>query len=649
MALPWRDWAEWEEVYAALFALDDDAARRAGLQRVITWRTRGRVPLAVETTATFVELELSDRARDAAGCALSDHSLSLTYAMALTRLVNGVVDPLQQRARAVSVQKLAADVALPASLVAVRHEATHNRLPSLPTLRLATQQAMLWLHERYWWPQLQLHRSLPSLVEESLRKCHAAADRRSSSRVPRWRVVTCAAQLARKLEPCHARLVLIPMLLDSGFLAPPAGAAPQLFTATATAPIIDHDKVVASMRLWFRLLRQLQQSWPLSHLGGVLLVECVRRLATEPEIDLPPAAPEINHPSAGSQPLSSISSLAPGASLHSTPGDRPVSRRDVLHACAAYALAQPWAAAGRPQGLRVGRAHLLQAASILSSSSFGSGQGATALLSRVLTSPEWPLALLAPCRELLAIRQQADALGASAGSRKQNRVGQRASPWRMGGATPKINPTPAIFVVPLPGGVWGRCERWAAAPIGAAVVLDSRHGPRGARAGGAAETVGATVATVATGDVFMDSSRDASRDTSRDSRQGAGGLRTSVAAATAGSTGDTFMVAAADTSRDASMDTSMDMSTDVSGDGTGGVPNLVSRHDIEASLAAFGCAVAADSMQVGSGDQPTMLNGQRVGIAADGSHSPVQTGGEDPFEIEPLLAPGESAGARFAR
>ena len=124
----WSSWAEWRALYADLFALDDDVRRRAGVQRVATWRSRGRVPHAVEATCSLAELALADAA-DAA----SPLALALTYAMALTRLVNGVVDPLQQKAHAASVHQLALEQGLPASLVDVRHECTHNRLPSLPT------------------------------------------------------------------------------------------------------------------------------------------------------------------------------------------------------------------------------------------------------------------------------------------------------------------------------------------------------------------------------------------------------------------------------------------------------------------------------------------------------------------------------------
>lgn len=38
-------------------------------------------------------------------------------------------------------------------LVDLRHEATHNELPSLPLLRLAALQALGWLRACYWQAQ----------------------------------------------------------------------------------------------------------------------------------------------------------------------------------------------------------------------------------------------------------------------------------------------------------------------------------------------------------------------------------------------------------------------------------------------------------------------------------------------------------------
>ena len=100
----WAGWAEWDETYAWLFAMDDAAARARGVARVATWRSRGRLPLAVEATASLVEAGLAESAE---GGVVSEHALQLQLAMVITRFVNGVVDPLQQFARAVSVKRLA--------------------------------------------------------------------------------------------------------------------------------------------------------------------------------------------------------------------------------------------------------------------------------------------------------------------------------------------------------------------------------------------------------------------------------------------------------------------------------------------------------------------------------------------------------------
>ena len=433
MSLPWREWAEWEDVYHCLFVPEGGAERARGLERVATWRSRGRLPLAVEMTATLVELETLST--------LSEHCLSLTYSMVLTRLVNGVVDPMQQRARATSVQKLAAEVQLPASLVAIRHEATHNRLPSLPMLRLAAEQAMVWLHEHYWHPQHELYRSLPGCVEESLRKCQMAVDKKISSRVPRWRVSSCASQLVRKLEPSQARTVLLPILLDAGYLAPP------LQGPSRSAPTVpgDREQRVASLRLWLRLLGRLQELWPHEHIGGLLLVECARRLVAEPNDEPTPAAP----------------ADAPAAAV-------PTSRRDLLHACAAFALAQPQPKRGRRSVLRLGRAHLLQMASLISAAPDGGGAGVSSLLKRAVGRPEWPTCLADSARELLIIRREAEALRFSM-RRQRGAVSKRRLPWcTTGGMLPTAYTV--VRVSSEPGSVWGMCDEWPQAPIGEPVL-----------------------------------------------------------------------------------------------------------------------------------------------------------------------------------
>ena len=65
----------------------------------------------------------------------SSLSLRQSYATAIIRLVNGLVDPLQLGTYARSISSIAAQIGLPAWLVELRHAATHEDLPSLELLR----------------------------------------------------------------------------------------------------------------------------------------------------------------------------------------------------------------------------------------------------------------------------------------------------------------------------------------------------------------------------------------------------------------------------------------------------------------------------------------------------------------------------------
>jgi ribosomal biogenesis protein LAS1 len=67
--------------------------------------------------------------------ASSSLSLRQSYATAIIRLVNGLVDPLQLGTYARSISSIAAQIGLPAWLVELRHAATHEDLPSLELLR----------------------------------------------------------------------------------------------------------------------------------------------------------------------------------------------------------------------------------------------------------------------------------------------------------------------------------------------------------------------------------------------------------------------------------------------------------------------------------------------------------------------------------
>ena len=146
-------------MHALLFSADRQGASQ-GVARVQAWRSKGRLPLGVDITALLI----STRLRDPAACtfvpaptvhahSLLESTLASEYALAIIRFVNGISDASQKGKTATSVSALATSAGLHPMLVEVRHEATHNQMPSLHLLRLATSQALSWLRDNYWCAQ----------------------------------------------------------------------------------------------------------------------------------------------------------------------------------------------------------------------------------------------------------------------------------------------------------------------------------------------------------------------------------------------------------------------------------------------------------------------------------------------------------------
>lgn len=91
--------------------------------------------------STLALLVVIQQDRNTSGASFNHLSLRQSYAAAVIRLVNGLVDPLQLGAYARSIASIAAQLGLPAWLVELRHAATHEDLPSLELLREAARQA----------------------------------------------------------------------------------------------------------------------------------------------------------------------------------------------------------------------------------------------------------------------------------------------------------------------------------------------------------------------------------------------------------------------------------------------------------------------------------------------------------------------------
>lgn len=64
--------------------------------------------------------------------------------------MTGLLDGQQDKQRKQSMYSLAKTVGLPATFVELRHQSTHEQLPSLAQLRSAAKKALLWIWDYYW-------------------------------------------------------------------------------------------------------------------------------------------------------------------------------------------------------------------------------------------------------------------------------------------------------------------------------------------------------------------------------------------------------------------------------------------------------------------------------------------------------------------
>ncbi|KAF3453170.1 hypothetical protein FNV43_RR03607 [Rhamnella rubrinervis] len=161
--VPWLRWDEWLFVYDSLFSDSVDIVASA-LRRIATWRSRGCVPVAIEVTASIIEIQLKDpyfrkeQSSDKSGAnqfgdaLLSEEMLAMLYCMAIIRLVNGVVEKTRKKT-GISIAVAAAAIGIPRMLIDVRHEGSHRELPALPVVRSASAKALDWLKVYYWEPQ----------------------------------------------------------------------------------------------------------------------------------------------------------------------------------------------------------------------------------------------------------------------------------------------------------------------------------------------------------------------------------------------------------------------------------------------------------------------------------------------------------------
>ncbi|KAJ7275427.1 Las1-like-domain-containing protein [Mycena haematopus] len=150
--VPWTSTAELEQLCSWIFTDESDLESKIkAINRLSAWRAITSLPHALESTLAL----LSALIQDAPDAHPSSYlSLRHSYAAAIIRLVNGLVDPLQLGAYARSIASIANQLGLPPWLVELRHAATHEDLPSLELLRQAARESMVWLLHNYFLPTI---------------------------------------------------------------------------------------------------------------------------------------------------------------------------------------------------------------------------------------------------------------------------------------------------------------------------------------------------------------------------------------------------------------------------------------------------------------------------------------------------------------
>lgn len=131
------------------YNFDDSRDNRyRAIQKVKALSSRGKLPHAIESTSLLTSIILTDPSEG--GSNNDSNVLQLSYTMALIRFVNGLLDPFQQSNFAIPLHQLAKNLNLPSFFVELRHMGTHELLPNLNILRIASRQALNWLYDNYW-------------------------------------------------------------------------------------------------------------------------------------------------------------------------------------------------------------------------------------------------------------------------------------------------------------------------------------------------------------------------------------------------------------------------------------------------------------------------------------------------------------------
>ncbi|KAL5889842.1 hypothetical protein ACKVWC_005069 [Pyricularia oryzae] len=132
------------------------ADKKSAVSRVSMWMQRGGCPHMVESTALLIAAMIADEESmllptgKSATESNSSYAVRASYSAAFSRFVTGLLDSHQDKAHKMSMYSVAKTIGLPATFVELRHQATHEQLPSLTRLRAGAQAGLVWIWDYYW-------------------------------------------------------------------------------------------------------------------------------------------------------------------------------------------------------------------------------------------------------------------------------------------------------------------------------------------------------------------------------------------------------------------------------------------------------------------------------------------------------------------
>ena len=135
-----------------------NAAKSRAISLVSLYVQRGNCPHLLASTSLLISASLLDN--QSLPSSISSQSfgthdrqsdaLKCAYAASFGRFVTGLLDGYQSKKHKMSMYSIAKTIGLPSTFVELRHQCTHEDLPSIGRLRKAVQDSLVWLWGGYW-------------------------------------------------------------------------------------------------------------------------------------------------------------------------------------------------------------------------------------------------------------------------------------------------------------------------------------------------------------------------------------------------------------------------------------------------------------------------------------------------------------------